>query len=257
VSEPFLDEAGEKVVRFMGEARNLSRLGELTDEVVAIAESGAWRTYRTALGTERWLECELDYFLISCDLSHEDVSRVLAYTRKGGDLAAMMDREANSGRRRTLAQASEAWRAPTPETLLERARRLGWTRGETEELRSPPLSPRVRARQAHGGSLEENARNERARRISARRRRELDVLARRTQADVVGPDELRYLVDQLGKLVARGPGRPAGDHEQWAKDVAEFGGDTGKLAERWGVSDRAARKRKAELKSRNMFRTTS
>src|SRR5262245_40424797 len=130
MAEGFLDDAGELVVRFIGEARNLSRLGELTDEVVGIAESGAWRSYRTALGTQEWLECELDYFLISCDLSHEDVSRVLAYTRKGGDLATMMDHEANSNRRRTLEQASAAWHAPTPETLVERAQRLGWTRGE-------------------------------------------------------------------------------------------------------------------------------
>lgn len=251
MSSPFLDESGEKVVRFIGEARNLSRIGELTDEVVAIAESGAWRSYRTAVGRERWRECELDYFLIACDLSHEDVSRVLAYTRKGGDLAAMMDRDANSDRRRTLEQASKAWRAPTPETLIERAQRLGWTRGETTVLRAPPLSPRVRARQAHGDSLEENARKERAKRLPAKRRRELDALARRTQADLAGPDELRYFFDRLGRLIARPPGRPASDHAQWARDVAELDGDTKALAERWGISRQNANKRKRNLNTRN------
>ena len=245
--EPFLDDAGEKVVHFIGEARNLSRLGELTDEVVAIAESGAWRSYRTALGTEEWLECELDYFLISCDLSHEDVSRVLAYTRKGADLAAMMDREADSSRRRALEQASEAWHAPTPETLVERARRLGWTRGDSGVLRAPPLSPRVRARQTHGGSLEENARRERAKRIPAKRRRELEALARQTQTEVTGQEELRYLVDELRKLVGRSPGRPTGDHEQWAKDLADLDGDTKALSERWGLSRAQTFKRKQSL----------
>ena len=36
---PFIDEAGDQVLRFVSAAHNLSRLGELTDEVVTIAKS--------------------------------------------------------------------------------------------------------------------------------------------------------------------------------------------------------------------------
>lgn len=248
----FVDAHGEQVLRFMGEARNLSRIGELTDEVVEIAESGAWRSYRTALGEERWRECELDYFLISCDLRHEDVSRVLAYTRKGSELAGMMNRNANGRRRRSLETAAKAWHAPGPETLIERAQRLGWTRSkETEELRAPPLSPRVRGKQEHGVTLEEHARKERASRIPAKRRRELDALARETRKSLADDQEVRYLIDQLAKVARREPGRPKGDHEQWAKDVTELNGDTKALAERWGISRQATEKRLAQLNTRN------
>jgi hypothetical protein len=38
---------------------------------------------------------DLDYFLIACDLRHEDISRILAYTREGTTLAPLMDRNAN------------------------------------------------------------------------------------------------------------------------------------------------------------------
>ena len=46
---PFVDDAGDQVLRFVSAARNLSRLGELTDEVVAMAQAGTWRRYRTAV----------------------------------------------------------------------------------------------------------------------------------------------------------------------------------------------------------------
>ena len=59
-AKPFVDESGDQVLRFVSAARNLSRLGELTDEVVSIAQTGAWRRYRTAVGVDEWRECELD-----------------------------------------------------------------------------------------------------------------------------------------------------------------------------------------------------
>jgi len=104
--KPFVDQAGDQVLRFVSAARNLSRLGELTDEVVSIAQSGAWHRYRTAVGVDEWRECELDYFLIACDLSHEDISRIVAYTREGAALAPLMDHDANSDKRRPLEEAA-------------------------------------------------------------------------------------------------------------------------------------------------------
>ena len=202
--KPLVDEAGDQVLRFMSEARNLSRIGELTDEVVAIAQSGAWRRYRTAVGHDEWRESEFDYFLIACDLSHEDVGRVVAYTREGASLAPLMDRDAEADKRRPLDEAAAAWHAPVPETLIERAQRLGWTRNETSEhLRAAPLSDRIRARQAHGMTKDEHARRTRVRQLPAARRRELDDLVEHMRGEFTDDAERLYVIDQLRRLAKR------------------------------------------------------
>lgn len=202
--QPLVDEAGNQVLRFMSEARNLSRIGELTDEVVAIAQSGAWRRYRTAVGHDEWRECEFDYFLIACDLRHEDVGRVVAYTREGATLAPLMDRDAEEDKRRTLDEAAAAWHASVPETLIERAQRLGWTRNETSErLRAAPLPARARARQAYGMTKDEHARRTRVRQLPATRRRELDDLVERMRGEFTDDTERLYVIDQLRRLAKR------------------------------------------------------
>jgi hypothetical protein len=203
--KPFVDEAGDQVLRFVSAARNLSRLGELTDEVVSIARSGSWRRYQTAAGVVEWRECELDYFLIACDLGHDDISRIVAYTREGAALAPLMDRETGEDRRRPLEEAAAAWRSSSPETLIERAQRLGWTRSKTSRaFRAAPLPPRVRARQAHGISMDEHAQQTRARRLSPERRHELDELVRRLRAEIVRDSERLYVIDQLRQPERRG-----------------------------------------------------
>lgn len=244
-SNPFLDEAGETVTRFVSAARNLSRLGELTDEVVQIAHSGAWRRYRTAVGTDEWRECELDYFLIACDLRHEDVGRIVAYTRESAALAPLMDRDANSERRRPLEEAATAWHAPTPETLVERAQRLGWTRSETSTtLRAAPLPARARARQAHGVTMDAHAQQGRARRIAASRRRELDALVRRVRDEISDELERLYVMDRLREAGSRGrPAATSDELERWRAEAERLGWDTARLAEEWGVGQRAARSR--------------
>jgi hypothetical protein len=242
--KPFVDEAGDQVLRFVSAARNLSRLGELTDEVVAIAQSGAWRRYRTAVGVDEWRECELDYFLIACDLRHEDISRLAAYTREGAALAPLMDRNANSDRRRTLEAAAATWHAPGQESLITRAQRLGWTRSEaSRSLRAAPLPPRVRARQAHGMTMDEHAQQTRATRLSLVRRQELDELVGRLRAELSGEIERLYVIDQLRQPEREPRGRPSAteqERKQWRADAERLGWDAARLAQQWGVGRRAA-----------------
>jgi hypothetical protein len=194
----FVDEPGDIVLKFVSAARNLSRIGELTEEVVSIAKSGIWRQYRTAVGRDRWLECELDYFLIACDLQYDDVSRVLSYTRESAEIAEMMDRDADTARRRSLEDAATHWNAPIPETLIERARRLGWTRNEkSSSLRAAPVSPRVRSRQAHGISKDEQTKRNRAEKLTPSRIEELDREVARIRATLKDATERRYMIDRL------------------------------------------------------------
>jgi len=194
----FVDVAGDEVLRFISAARNLSKVGELTAEVTEIAKSGAWRRYRTALGVDEWRECELDYFLMAAELSYEDVSRVIAYTRDRDEIAGMMNPRADQSQRRTLEDAAKDWHAPVPETLVERAQRLGWTRsGKSSELRVPPLPHSTRVRQVHGVTPNERARRSRATRIPEGRRREIDAMIQALRQRLRDDLERRYVVDQL------------------------------------------------------------
>jgi hypothetical protein len=242
---PFVDDAGDQVLRFVSAARNLSRLGELTDEVVAIAKSGSWRRYRTAVGVDEWHECEFDYFLIACDLGYDDISRIVAYTREGSALAPLMDREADPGRRRAFEEASAAWHAPTPETLVNRAQRLGWTKGQTSgALRAAPLPRRVRSRQAHGMSMDEHAKHSREQKITGQRRHQLDDLVTSIYSELKDDTERLYVIDQLRARGARGrPGATASERARWTADAQRLGWDAVKLAQEWGIGERAARVR--------------
>jgi hypothetical protein len=226
-------------------ARNLSRIGELTDEVVEIAQSGTWRRYRTAVGIDQWLECELDYFLIACDLQHEDVSRIVAYTKEGASLAPMMDRDADQTRRRPLEDAAAAWHSPGAETLLTRAQRLGWTRSETSTaLRAAPLPPRVRARQAYGMSKDQHAARVRAQRLSPGRRSELDELVGKIRSELADEIERLYVIEQLRAQAGRGrPAAGTNEREQWLADAERLGWDKELLAREWDVTPRTTQRR--------------
>lgn len=198
-----LDRHGRKVVEFMGKVKNLTRLAELTDSIADIATSGDWRRYTTAIGTEMWREAEFDYFLIACDLPYADVAKVLAYNRRGVELAPLMDRNAPATKRRTLDKASAAWSGPSPESLVERAERLGWINSPRAVGRNPnyalrtPVSSQALLRAATGLSQVEQARQNRADQIPAKRRRELDRLVRSVIDQTDDATEARYLIDRI------------------------------------------------------------
>lgn len=138
-----VDHAGGEVLRFISDARNLSRIGELADKILSIATSGNWRRYRTAVGVTQWREAEFDYFLISCDLSHEDVGRAILHTGAWSTFVRIMDANADEAHRRPLQEAASSWMSPSNEGLIERAQRLGWTKApDTPRLRAAPLPPR-------------------------------------------------------------------------------------------------------------------
>lgn len=245
----FTDPAGDVVLRFATDVKNLSRVGELTDEIVSMAQSGEWRRYRTALGVDEWGECEFDFFLIACGLAWDDVSRVLAWSGKGAELAPLMDPSANKTRRRSLDEAATAWHAPGPETLVERAQRLGWTKQDSTTLRVPPLSHRARVRHSKGTTLEQQAQQSRQAGIPARRRRELDALARQVAKQTADETEYRYVLDRLRTRTT--PGRPRkteAELEQWRRAAERLDWDSARLAEHWGIARGTAQNRLAQLR---------
>jgi predicted P-loop ATPase len=110
------------------------------------------------------------------------------------------------------------------------------------------LSRRQQTKQASGRTFEEQTRERRQKRLTPKRRRELDRLARETLAQLGDDDERRYLLDAITQRLVRKAGRPTGDHAQWARDITELDGDTSALAERWGVDAVAVRQRKATVR---------
>src|SRR5262245_7566903 len=205
MSNALLDDNGERVIHFAADVRTLGKIGELADKIIEIAESRAWRQYRTAVGQHEWLECEFDYFLIDCDLEFEDVYRAIKWEKLGDTTRAMMDQAAQSEKRRSLEEAAAAYVATGPETLVERAGRLGWMK-KNGDVHSP-LSSRQQAKQkARGKTLEQQVRERREGRLTATRRREIEQLAQRTLADLVSDDERRYLRDVFADQVSRKPG---------------------------------------------------
>ena len=241
-----MDAAGRQVIDFAAACRTLGKVGELADNIMRIAESGAWRQYRTAIGVQTWQECECDYFLIACDLEYDDVYRAIRWNKLGETTLAMLDQDAPAEKRRPIEQATASYHATGPETLSERAERLHWFT-KNGKLR-PPISGRQRAKQSSGGKTpEQQAMERRERRLSQEQRRELD----QTMSELVAQlddDEIRYLVNRLVKQLQRPRGRPQSDHEQWARDIADLNGDTKALAERWGVSQVRARARRLEIR---------
>jgi hypothetical protein len=243
-----IDDAGNRVLRFVSAAQNLTQIGELTNEVTEIARSGDWRRYRTGLGEEQWRECEFDYFLIACNLSWDDVSRVVAWTKAGADIAPLMDRDVPATKRRPLEVAAKTWHAASTETLIERAGRLGWTKANGDELRVAPLPPRVRAKHAYGVTMDEHAKKTRAERIARDRRRALDALVGGIEGQLADDLERLYVIDRLRR---KGPGRvrtSGEDIARWRTDV-EDGLSTKKLAERWGISERQAIRRMRQVET--------
>lgn|SRR5262245_56039480 len=247
-----VDNPGQRVLTFETALRNASRLGTYADLIVGMFESGAWRQYTTALGPERWRAHEFDYFLIACDARYEDIVRILGWdTVRAAQLAEAMMGEPSS-HRRSLAEASAAWRSPTGPSLIEIAQRNDWliAQRSAPTLKVAPVGERARVRARSGKAWEQLAREKRAARLKPQRPA-LDALIADIASRVPDPEALRYVIDQLRRRLHRG--RPKGSRSsiertpQWAADVAALNGDRKKLAARWRVSPETTKKRVQRL----------
>jgi hypothetical protein len=240
-----LDPSGEWVWHFRLEAHNLSKVALLRQLVVEAFEAGHWRSYATGTGRDTWRECEFDYFLIASDIAYRDASEVFTWKNCGRALAAATMSD-DVKKRRPLEQASAAWHSPTPETLAQRAARLGWT--STVGVRSAAPG-RARAFVRHGVTLEKHARQQRQRQLKDRRG-ELDRIIETLVQRVADETALRYVVERLQERLAkkRKVGRPpSDDRQQWARDAVTFKGDPKALTKHWGLNKRSTFKRLSAL----------
>jgi hypothetical protein len=225
-----IDEAGERVLAFQLRVQNLGRVGDLTSNLERIAMSGDWRDYTTAVGRERWLDSEFDYFLIASGVFHEDARKVIQWARAGLELAAMMDPAADSNRRRSIDEAAKAWNPVGPGlSFLQRARELGWLAGDTVKV---AVSRRALEEARTGVTNEEHARRARTDRLSVERRGQLDKLSETLLVELTAIDERRYIIDRL-RVSVRGEQRRPADPRA---DAERLGWNVTALAEHWGVA---------------------
>lgn len=226
-----IDEAGERVLAFQLRVQNLGRIGDLTSNLEQIAMSGDWRDYTTAVGRERWLESEFDYFLISSGVFHEDARKVIQWARAGAELAAMMDPEADASRRRPIEVAAEAWRPAGPGPgFLQRARELGWLAGNDSV--KVAVSRRALEEARTGVTKEEQARQARTERLPTGRRSQLDELVETLLTELTAADERRYVIDRLRESIRGEQRRPA----DVRGDAERLGWNVSALAQKWGVA---------------------
>jgi len=240
-----VDANARKVSAFTSKIQNLTRVAELTDAVIDIAESGAWRDYTFATGRETWREAELDYFLIAEGMRFEDAARVLAWNKRAKELTPMMDRNAGPDKRRPFEQAAKEWHRLNLD-LMARAKDLGWPMNKAgTDLTTTPIPPRARTQAREGMSRDRVDARSRSARIPVARRRELDKLIEQLRTDL-DTDERRYVTERLRSGVTSARRRnvtPKDELARWRADVNRIGRKPTVLAKHWGVTRQQAHRR--------------
>lgn len=242
-----IDDASERVLAFQLRVQNLGRIGDLTANLEAIARSGDWREYTTALGPERWRDAEFDYFLIASGVHFEDARRVIQWGKVGTLLASIMDPAAEPERRRPIEEAALEWRSAGPSrSFMQRARELGWLAGEGS---SRPVKVAVSGRALEeartGLTNEARARQARTDRLPATRRAQLDDVVRSLLVELTAADERRYVIDHLRSSIRGEQRRPADPRA----DAEKLGWNVAALAEHWGVARMTAHRWVDELQA--------
>lgn len=155
----FLDLHGREVHAFAAQMANLG-YAQLSDLLIAMFKSGAWRKFQDGLGTYEFLPGEFDYFLTQQGVSREDVMNGVRDIETKAQLEAAMD-ERRTGQpdyRRRIHQA----RAANPQRPDRPILPFGYPRSEAKYLLSegalrqssprPPLGDAVRRWVKTGGT---------------------------------------------------------------------------------------------------------
>jgi hypothetical protein len=235
---------GEQVDRFARAVPNMGRLGELTHATMAMLRSANWRHYRDATGVYQFQPGEFDYFLALQAVDAHDVARFYVTPDERSELASAMDRSRTGQTRyRRSLDAVIAAHPHAADSLTASWSRHGWTEGKH------PVGSRAITRAKIGLTFEKRA-QERRRRTVRDRRAHLDHLVESIVRRTSNATEIRYVIDELRKRTGQRDGRPPGNHEQWARDLATFQGNEKALAKHWGITLISVKKRKSILNRR-------
>ena len=180
-SHDFVDLNGRQVHAFASHMANLG-FRQLTDLLIAMFKSGAWRRFQDGLGTYEFLPGEFDYFLTQQGVNRDDVMNGVRDIETKAQLEAAMDerRTGEAGYRRRITEV----RSSNPERPGRPILPFGYTLSEGKALLSDsgssratrkltPLGPAVRRWIATGGTTtmapsDQLTRLERSRRLALR-----------------------------------------------------------------------------------------
>jgi hypothetical protein len=180
----FLDLHGREVHSFSMEIANVG-FQRMTDLIIAMLKSEAWRSFKDGLGSYSFLPGEFDYFLTQRGIRRDDVIKIPDVTVKAGIEAAMDERRTGEeGYRRTLLQV----RAENPQVPGRPIEPFGCTFAEAKVL--------VREGAAAGGNRG-NRRHREA--LGARVRRFTNTDGETTKP----PAEALPLAERLGRSAVR------------------------------------------------------
>lgn len=146
----FLDLNGRQVHAFTSEMANLG-FQHLTDTLIAMFKSGAWRTFQDGLGVYEFLPGEFDYFLTQQGVTRDDVMQGVRDIDTKALLEAAMDerRTGKEGYRRRLGDV----RAANPRRPGRAIMPFGYTKAEAKILNKEGESARRRELPALGTAV--------------------------------------------------------------------------------------------------------
>ena len=164
--DQFTDLNAKKVYSFASQMANLG-FERMTQELLSMLDSGAWREFKDGLGTYTFLPGEFDYFLTQQGVSREHVMKGVQDLDAKARLEQHMDerRTNEADYRRRIIEAREA----NPKRPGRPMEPFGYTESEAKALFSgtqrgalarPPLGDRVRRYVNTGGKTTKTPRDE-------------------------------------------------------------------------------------------------
>jgi hypothetical protein len=162
----FTDLNAKKVYAFASQMENLG-FERMTQELLSMLDSGAWREFKDGLGAYRFLPGEFDYFLTQQGVSREVVMKGVQDLDAKARLEHHMDerRTGEANYRRRIIEAREA----NPHRPARPMEPFGYTESESKALFSgtkraalarAPLGDRVRRYVNTDGKTTKTARDE-------------------------------------------------------------------------------------------------
>jgi hypothetical protein len=235
---------GAHVDQFARAVPNFGRLGELTRAIVDMLRSKNWRDYSDATGAYHFLSGEFDYFLALQTVNARDVARLYLTPDERTEVATAMDRiRTGEARYRRSIEAVIAAHPHAAQSLTAYWDRFGWN-----DVKHP-VGERAIVRARTGVTFEEHARQARIKRLrqlgDGWRDRVQRVIA---AADGFTREELLAAIDALKQMAQNAP--KLIERGQWRQDAEELNWSERACAARWSVSQDAARKRLARLRSK-------
>lgn len=193
-ADTFTDLNGRQVRQFASQMGNLG-FARMTETLLSMLDSGAWREFVDGLGTYRFLPGEFDYFLTQQGVNREHVMKGVQDLDVKARLEGAMDerRTGEEGYRRRLTSAREQ----NPQRPGRPIEPFGYTEFEAKSLVNGSAAPRRGYRPPLGKALRRYTNTEGRTTLEPARQTVPKWQQLRNQAERLSDDDLDALVGHL------------------------------------------------------------